>query len=155
MNKAYSLITWRNDTHPALNDTNLNKESTALNTIDDRVIELFNKTNNLEGYQVIAQEAVLDAQAIADQMAQDATVYINQSKSWAIGEGYPQRTDQATNNSKFFASMAEQAAVANGYVYFYINDNGHLIYVKTTNVNDLDFSIVGNTNLHVVINDGI
>lgn len=176
MTKAYSLITWKNDTAPALNETNLNKMSGALDTIDNRVIELSNKTDNLEGYETVAQQAVTDAQNIAskmntdaqaiksqmnadaqtaiNQMKADSTSYINQSKSWAIGEGYPTRTDQATNNSKYFASMAEMAAIKNGYVHFLIDDNGHLIYIKTTNVTDLDFEIRDNTNLFVVVDDG-
>lgn len=154
MQKAYNLITWKNDNPPALNQTNLNRESSALNIIDDRVIALSNRTDNLEGYQVIAQQAVTEARNIASQMAQDSTTYINQSKSWAIGEGYPARTDQATNNSKYFASQAEQVAIANGYVHFIINDAGHLIYIKTTNVEDLDFEIRNNTNLFAVIDDG-
>ena len=166
MQKAYSRRTWKNDSPPALNDTNLNKDATAIDLIDDRVIELFNRTQNLEGYQVEAQEAVDEANAIAaqmrsdaqtarNQMAHDATGYINQSKSWAIGEGDPQRTDQATNNSKYFAEQAEQVAIANGYVHFVIDDRGHLIYIKTTNVDDLDFEIRNGTNLFAVINDGI
>lgn len=177
MNKAYNRTIWRNDTEPALNEANLNKESAALDVIDDRVIELYNRTENLEGYQVEAQKAVTDAQNIASQMeadaqiiesqmaadaqaarealAQDSGDYINQSKSWAIGEGYPQRTDQATNNAKYFALMAEQIAADNGYVNFEIDGNGHLIYVKTSNVNDLDFEIRDNANLFVVVNDGV
>ena len=147
MEKAYDRIVWRNDSQPALNDTNLNKESASLDAIDDRVIELFNKTTNLEGYEIRAQEAVDNAFALGESV-------INQSKSWAIGEGYPDRTDQATNNSKYFASMAEQVAIANGYVYFEINEDGHLIYTKTKNITDLDFEIVDHTNLNVVINDG-
>lgn len=176
MTKAYSRITWKNDSQPALNQTNLNKESAALDLIDDRVIELANKTANLEGYQTQAQQAVTDAQNIASQMATDAqnyrnqlgtdaqtyknqlaqnsTEYINQSKSWAIGEGYPARTDQATNNSKYFADKAEQVAIANGYVQFLIDESGHLIYIKTTNVTDLDFEIRNNTNLFMVVDDG-
>ena len=187
MQKAYSRTTWKNDSPPALNQTNLNKESGALDTIDDRVIELYNKTANLEGYQVQAQKAVTDAQNIASKMAtdaqaiknqfntdaqsiknqlnadaqaaisrmsQDSTSYINQSKSWAIGEGYPERADQATDNSKYYAEMAEQVAVRNGYVNFLINESGHLIMIKTSTVTNLDFEIKDNSNLFVVIDDG-
>lgn len=40
MNKLYDLITFHNDTTPALNETNLNAMSQAIDDIDDRVIEL-------------------------------------------------------------------------------------------------------------------
>ena len=40
MNKLYNLITFHNNTTPALNETNLNAMSQALDDIDDRVIEL-------------------------------------------------------------------------------------------------------------------
>ena len=40
MNKLYNLITFHNNTTPALNETNLNAMSQALNDIDDRVIDL-------------------------------------------------------------------------------------------------------------------
>lgn len=40
MNKLYNLITFHNNTTPALNETNLNAMSQALDDIDDRVIDL-------------------------------------------------------------------------------------------------------------------
>lgn len=40
MNKLYNLITFHNNTTPALNETNLNAMSQALDDIDNRVIEL-------------------------------------------------------------------------------------------------------------------
>lgn len=40
MNKLYTLITWNNGTTPAINEDNLNAMSTAIDDIDDRVIEL-------------------------------------------------------------------------------------------------------------------
>lgn len=38
--KLYERIDWHNDTTPAINETNLNKMSQALDDIDDRVISL-------------------------------------------------------------------------------------------------------------------
>ena len=38
--KLYERINWRNDTTPALNETNLNKMSKAIDDIDNRVIEI-------------------------------------------------------------------------------------------------------------------
>lgn len=40
MNKLYDKITFHNETTPALNETNLNAMSKAIDDIDDRVIEL-------------------------------------------------------------------------------------------------------------------
>jgi hypothetical protein len=40
MNKLYDLITFHNNTTPALNETNLNAMSQAIDDIDDRVIDL-------------------------------------------------------------------------------------------------------------------
>lgn len=46
------------------------------------------------------------------------------------------------------ADRAAQAASNAGWVYFYIDQEGHLHYVKTENA-DLDFYIDNNGNLHV------
>lgn len=39
------------------------------------------------------------------------------------------------------ANRAEQTAAQNGYVKFYIDENGHLIYIRTDNVEGIDFSL--------------
>lgn len=52
MNKAYNAINWKNEpsTSTAINETNLNKMDRAIDTIDDRVIDLDNgKVNKEEG----------------------------------------------------------------------------------------------------------
>lgn len=47
MNKCHTAITWRNNTTPALNETNLNYEDGCIDTLDDRVISLdTTKANN-------------------------------------------------------------------------------------------------------------
>lgn len=38
--KCHTPIEWQNDTSPALNDTNLNAEDGAIDTIDDRVVQM-------------------------------------------------------------------------------------------------------------------
>lgn len=40
MNKLYDLITWHNNTTPAINEDNLNAMSQAIDDIDDRVIDI-------------------------------------------------------------------------------------------------------------------
>jgi hypothetical protein len=61
------------------------------------------------------------------------------SEAWAVGErdGVPVTSTDETfqNNSKYYAGVAEQAAAESGWVQFYIDENGYLHYVKTSNVN--------------------
>ena len=40
MNKLYDLITWHNNTTPAINEDNLNAMSQAIDDIDDRVVDI-------------------------------------------------------------------------------------------------------------------
>lgn len=42
MNKLYDRIDWHNNTTPAINETNLNRMSKAVDDIDDRVIDIAN-----------------------------------------------------------------------------------------------------------------
>lgn len=53
MEKAFELIDFHNKRRPALNETNLNKISTAVNTIDDRVIELNNEVEQNHNEAVV------------------------------------------------------------------------------------------------------
>lgn len=53
----------------------------------------------------------------------------------------------AANTASQAADKAEQSAGQSGYMYFYIDENGHLIYTHTSNV-DVDF-ILENGHLYV------
>lgn len=53
----------------------------------------------------------------------------------------------AANTASQAADKAEQSAGQAGYMYFYIDENGHLIYTHTSNV-DVDF-ILENGHLYV------
>ena len=55
MNKAYNAINWKNEpsTSTAINETNLNKMDRAIDTIDDRVIDLDNGKVNKEEFDAI------------------------------------------------------------------------------------------------------
>lgn len=65
-------------------------------------------------------------------------------------EGYAKGTRNGTpveytspfyhDNAKYYAELAQQAADEAGYIYFYIDENGDLIYVKTPYV-ALDFKL--------------
>ena len=100
--------------------------------------------------------------------ADDAHESAIASQSWAVG-GTDTREGEDTNNSKYYAEesansaeasadsaevserwakLSEQSAGASGWVYFYIDDDGFLHYVKTENC-DLDFYIDNEGFLHV------
>ena len=61
MNKAYNAINWKNEpsTSTAINETNLNKMDRAIDTIDDRVIDLDNgKVNKEEGKSLVSNTEI-------------------------------------------------------------------------------------------------
>ena len=62
--------------------------------------------------------------------------------------------DKAAQDAAASANRAEQAANSNGYAAMEIDEEGHLIVYRTDSLEDkLSFSIVGDTNLEVTIND--
>ena len=65
----------------------------------------------------------------------NAETYKNQAK------GYAESADAD-------ADRAEQAAADAGFMEFYIDDDGHLIYEHTSNVDDIDFELV---NGHLIL----
>ena len=52
------------------------------------------------------------------------------------------------NNAKYYAIVAEQGAAEGGFIQFYIDGEGHLIYEHTDNVDAFTFSLV---NGHLII----
>lgn len=62
MNKLYDKIIWHNDTTPALNETNLNKMSKAIDDIDDRVVlladDVFEQIPQIQAYLEQADDLV-------------------------------------------------------------------------------------------------
>lgn len=104
----------------------------------------------------IAAEAAQEASETAQGKAEDAQ---GVSEAEALkAEGYAVGTQDGVevqsgspyylNNSKFYSEVAGQTASNAGWVYFYIDDNGVLHYVKTENC-DLSFYIDDNGILHV------
>jgi len=83
-------------------------------------------------------------------------VYAHDPEAWAIGkrEGVDvEETDETYhNNSKYWCNLAEQHAADAGYIDMYINENGHLMYARTSNV-DTNFYI-DSTNGHLIWTDG-
>lgn len=91
------------------------------------------------GYASSAQDAKESAEANA-----------TKSQSWAIG-GTGTRQFEDYDNSKFYSEVAQQAASDAGWVYFYIDDNGDLHYLKTPNT-ELEFYL-DEGDLHVRLGD--
>lgn len=134
MEKLYNRIIFVNDSAPALNETNLNKMSKALDDIDDRVIDLASDIM-IEIPQVIEdiehiQDLLDDAEDLKDSCSEyassarssslDAKADSELSEKWAVGtsEGTPVPSTDPTyhNNSKYWAEQAQslgQAEVAN------------------------------------------
>ena len=92
--------------------------------------------------QLIAtmNEAVADSEASAEESERQAGISDERAKdseAWAVGQrdGVDVESTDETyhNNSKYWSGMAQQAAGKDGWVSFYIDDNGHLHYVKTEN----------------------
>ena len=75
-----------------------------------------------------AEDAAGNAEESEDNSEENAKI----AKSWAVG-GTGSRTGEDTDNAKFYSEAAQQAASINGWVKFYIDENGHLHYVKTAN----------------------
>ena len=98
MIKLFERIFWHNNTNPALNETNLNAMSKAIDDIDDRVIEL---ADTIMEDVPLVKELLEDAQEIVDETAQ----YAEDSEAWSQGtrNGVPVDSTDPTyhNNSKW------------------------------------------------------
>ena len=62
--------------------------------------------------------------------------------------GYAESASASAESAEEWADKAEQAASDAGYMEFHIDDNGHLIYERTSNVDQIDFSLV---NGHLIL----
>lgn len=77
-----------------------------------------------------ARESASEASGYAD----DAADHVQEAAEQAeAAKGY-------ADNAAESADKAEQAAGQAGYMFFHIDDNGHIIYTRTNNV-DVDFSL--------------
>lgn len=102
--------------------------------------------NLIEQMNDVVERSETAAEA-SETSAGDSAVQATLAESWAVG-GTGSRTGEDTDNAKFYSEAAKQAASINGWVKFYIDDDGYLHYVKTANT-DLDFYIDENGYLHV------
>ena len=120
MNKLYDLITWHNNTTPAINEDNLNAMSQAIDDIDDRVIELggavLEVIPELEDMLSNAQQ-LKQYRDDADAAATSAKSDKEDAEAYAIGTrgGVPVGpTDPAYhNNSKYYSEQADPTSIAN------------------------------------------
>ena len=105
-----------------------------------------------QGKAEAAQTAAETAQDKAEDAQEDAEAQALKAEGFAVGEqnGVPVQSGSQyfMNNAEFYADVAGQAASDAGWVYFYIDENDHLHYVKTENCG-LDFYIDANGHLHV------
>jgi len=76
MDKLYNLITFRNNNTPALNETNLNAMSQAIDNIDDRVIEL--------GADVLETVPEILAKYTAIEALSENPPYIGANGNWYV-----------------------------------------------------------------------
>lgn len=103
--KVFSRRNWQNrpSTATPLNETNLNVGDAALDTIDDRVIELNNRTNELEGYETAAAQSAAEA-------AQSES----NAEAWAVGQrdgtDVPSGDPTYHNNAKYYSEVSEDHA---------------------------------------------
>ena len=61
---------------------------------------------------------------------------------------YAESASASAESAEEWADKAEQSAEDAGYMEFHIDDNGHLIYERTSNVDQIDFSLV---NGHLIL----
>lgn len=100
MNKLYDLITWHNNTTPAINETNLNAMSNAINDIDDRVIDIADLI-----VTVVPQVQALVAQA--EEFADECEEHAEDAEAWAVGKrnghDVPSTDETYHNNAKWYS----------------------------------------------------
>ena len=105
-----------------------------------------------EGDKDIATQAATDATNAADAASGSAS----DAEAWAVGKrgGVDVPTDDETfhNNAEFYAEMAQQVAVNNGFATFYLDDDGVLYLARTANIVDnLDFRLTADGELEALI----
>lgn len=106
--------------------TTANAESAAQSASDASAAE-----QRTLGYAEAAARAQGSAQESAQSAAQSAETATTKASEAA----------QSASDASRDADRAEQAAGQSGYMFFYIDENGDLIYERTRNVN-VDFSLI-------------
>lgn len=130
MNKLYDRIYWHNNTTPALNESNLNSMSKAIDDIDDRVIQIADDIvddiadihqwhDETYQYKQDAEQSASDAQGYASSAsasAQSADDSAEDAEAWAVGKrdgtDVPSSDPTYHNNAKYYAEHTSQDAEA-------------------------------------------
>lgn len=102
-------------------------------------LESFETTKqSIENAKQIVQNASKDAITAKD-YAVEAAESIEGFESNA--EKYAKDSAMYAGNSKMFATLAEQSAASHGFFYTYIDKNGHLHYVRSDGLMDLNMRV--------------
>lgn len=120
MNKLYDRIDWNNNTTPALNESNLNAMSKAIDDIDDRVIdmgaavyEVIPELEDILSHAEELEEYRDEAQAAAESADEDKL----KSEGYAVGEqnGVPVESTSPYyhNNAKYYSQQSNPTLFAN------------------------------------------
>ena len=111
-------------------------------TLLDQLIEALQRDAAAAAASAAAAQSSADN---ADSSADDAAAQAILSESWAVGNT-GQRTGENTNNSKFWAQVAQQGAEHSGYAIFDVNDQDGQMYVTITDPLSQDVSFLVNEN---------
>jgi hypothetical protein len=113
--------------------------------VPDWITALLETASEVQGLIDTAEEALDTAQQAitAAQAAQAATEAAQASAEESAQAAQNSRVaaEFAANEAYTSAERAEQAAQEAGFVDFYIDDDGHLIYQRTDNVTNIDFEM--------------
>ena len=101
-----------------------------------------------EAARTAAESAAESAEASATAAAQSEA---NAAQSESTATAAATSASASAASAATSADRAEQSAKDAGYMYFYINDEGDLIYQRTSNVN-VDFYLDNDGDLHVRAN---
>lgn len=105
--------------------------------------------SDAQDYMQTASSAASAANASAENAAGSKAAAESSATASADSATAAKASEDAAAKS---AAYAEQCAANNGYMQMGVDENGHLMYTRTTNLKDkLDFSIVNDTNLEVQI----
>ena len=104
MNKLYNLIIWHNDTTPAVNESNLNAMSEALDNIDDRVIEL-------GGYVLETVPQIQDLVSALEELSQNPP-YIGANGNWYVFNTNTEQYEDSGVDASISVTIADVTALA-------------------------------------------
>jgi len=94
--------------------------------------------DSARSYAEAAHGSAQNASASASSAATSAT---NAANSANEAHGYEQSAKDHADDAEDAAERAEQSAAVSGYMFFYIDENGDLIYQRTSNV-QVDFALI-------------